>query len=89
MGYFEEICLSWDCIQPFLVKLQGYRGGGQVGSFNSECCMVDIGHTDTGFPIETLGPSKDTSIFISFNSLVGWPDKNRDTITFSAKRGRC
>ena len=29
-------------------------------------CMVDMGHKDTGFPIETLGPSPDTSTFISF-----------------------
>ena len=39
--------------------------------------MVEMGHKDTGFPIEALGPSHDTSTFISFNNLIGWPDKNR------------
>ena len=28
--------------------------------------MVEMGYKGTGFPIETLGPSHDTSIFISF-----------------------
>ena len=36
-------------------------------------CMVEMGHKYTGFPIETLGPSHDTSTFISFNNLIGWP----------------
>ena len=39
--------------------------------------MVEMGHKDTGFPIETLGPSHDTSTFISFNNLINWPDKIR------------
>ena len=28
--------------------------------------MVEIGHKDTGFPIETLGPSHDTSTCKAF-----------------------
>ena len=39
--------------------------------------MVEMGHKDTGFPNETLWPSHDTSAFITFNNLIGWPDKNR------------
>ena len=39
--------------------------------------MVEMGHKDTGFPIETLGSSHDTSTFISFNNLFSWPDENR------------
>ena len=40
--------------------------------------MVEMGlNKNTGFPIETLWPSHDTSTFISFNNLIGWPDKNR------------
>ena len=39
--------------------------------------MVEMRHKDTGFPIETIGPSHDTSTCISFNNLIGWPDKNR------------
>ena len=37
--------------------------------------MVEMGHKDTGLPIETLGPSHDRSMFISLNDLIGWPDK--------------
>ena len=39
--------------------------------------MVEIGHKDTGFPIEKLGPSHDMS---TFNNLIGWPDRNIDDI---------
>ena len=30
------------------------------GNFKGKCCMVEVGHRDTGFPIETLGLSHDT-----------------------------
>ena len=33
--------------------------------------MVEVGHKDTGFTSETLWPSHDTSLFISFNNLIG------------------
>ena len=36
--------------------------------------MVETGHKDTGFPIEKLGQSQDTS---TFNNLISWPDKNK------------
>ena len=49
--------------------------------------MVEMGHKDTGFPIETLGPSHDTSMFITFNNLIGWPDTNRAKL-LSAEKGR-
>ena len=39
--------------------------------------MVEMEHKDAGFPIETLGPSHDTSTVIRFNNIIGWPVKNR------------
>ena len=49
----------------------------QLGHFEGKGCMLEMGHKDTGFPIETSGPSHDTSTFIKFNNSIGWPDKNR------------
>ena len=38
----------------------------ELGNIKGKGCMVETGHKDTGFPIETIGPSHDTSTFISF-----------------------
>ena len=40
--------------------------GAQLGNLKGKGCMVEMGHEDTGFQIETLGPLHDTSTFISF-----------------------
>ena len=48
--------------------------------------MVEMGQKDTGFQIETLRPSHDASTFISFNNLIGWPDKNRDKLLSLLRR---
>ena len=31
--------------------------GAQLGNFKDNGCKVEMGHKDTGFPIETLGPA--------------------------------
>ena len=38
------------------MKLCAHRicTGAQLGNFNGKGCMVEMGHKDTGFPIETL-----------------------------------
>ena len=51
-------------------EIPSFKGSLKISraceSFNSKGCMVEVGCKDTGFLIETLGPSHDTSTFISF-----------------------
>ena len=79
----SHCCLHFTMI--WLVS-RTFIAGVQLGNFKGTGCMVEMGHTDTGLPIETLWPSHDTTKFISFNNLIGCLDKNRTKLPSLPRR---